>query len=136
MFLCKGQHPCHPGETQPVGPCIISEATAFKSKITTVPLLCDGFRPMDESLEATPKRHVDCSHWLSLIDYNPRRLQGIDRYAVLDSFIDGTHLYNNTYTYIYINTVYTVHAYNETATRTHYIYIYTYIINIITYTYS
>ena len=32
---------------------VITEATAFKSKITTVPLLCDGFRPMDESLEAT-----------------------------------------------------------------------------------
>ena len=29
-----------------------TEATAYKNSITTVPLLCDGFRPMGESLQA------------------------------------------------------------------------------------
>lgn len=50
--------------------CAGEIATAFKSKITTVPLLCDGFRPMDESLE------VLAGYW------DPEQMQMLANYGI------------------------------------------------------
>eukprot|EP00438_Fugacium_kawagutii_P011441 Skav221335 [mRNA] locus=scaffold1234:122961:129223:+ [translate_table: standard] len=56
---------------------VVDHATAHKNSLTTVPLLCDGFRPMDDSLQ------VLASYWgpeqMQMLANHRISLEDVDR---------------------------------------------------------